>query len=73
MGKATKKAPPRRAVSQGLWYTLPETAEYLGMSVRYVQKRMADGTLPFHKFGTALRFHKDDLDAHIAKTRRGGR
>ena len=69
----TKRKPPRRAVSQGRWYTIDEAAEYLGMSRRYVQKRMADGTLPFHKFGTAVRFHKDDLDAHIAKTRRVGR
>ena len=70
---AKTKEPRRRAVSQGDWLTIPEAAEYLGMSVRYVQKRKVDGTLPFHKFGTAIRFHKKDLDAHITKTRRVGR
>ena len=73
MTKQKAEGRPRRAVSQGEWLTIGEAAEYLGMSTRYVEKRKVDGTLPFHKFGAAIRFHKKDLDEHIAKSRRVGR
>jgi excisionase family DNA binding protein len=67
-----KKLEHRRAVSQGDWLTIIEAAEYLGMSVKYVQRRKLDGTLAYNKYGTSVRFHKSTLDAHIEDTRRVG-
>ena len=58
--------------SQKVWFMITEAAEYLGMSVRYVEKRKADGSLPYNKFGTSVRFHRSVLDKHIEETRRVG-
>lgn len=58
-------------VSQGAakrWYTVPEAAEYLGISVPTVFRWMRDRRLSFVKIGGATRFTKEGLDAVIEKT-----
>jgi excisionase family DNA binding protein len=52
------------------WYSAPEAAEYLGLSVATIYDYVQDGKLPRHgEAGTKLRFRRKDLDA-FAETRR---
>jgi len=58
-------------VSQGVakrWYTVPEAAEYLGLSVPTIFRWMRDGRLSFVKIGGATRFTQEGLEAVIEKT-----
>lgn len=58
-------------VSQGAakrWYTVPEAAEYLGISVPTIFRWMRDGRLSFVKIGGATRFTQEGLEAVIEKT-----
>jgi excisionase family DNA binding protein len=44
----------------------PSSARYLGVCDRTVDNYMADGTLPFVKFGRRVLFRREDLDRLIA-------
>jgi len=50
------------------WYTVPEAAEYLGVSQPTIFRWMKDGMLSFYKIGGSTRFLRDGLDAVIEKT-----
>jgi excisionase family DNA binding protein len=50
------------------WLTVPEAADYLGVSEPTVFRWMKQGQLSFYKIGGATRFTQDSLDAVIEKT-----
>ena len=50
------------------WYTIPEAAEYLGVSEPTLFRWMKAGTLSFHKIGGSTRFTRQGLDAVVEKT-----
>ena len=50
------------------WYTVPEAAEYLGVSQPTIFRWMKQGILSFYKVGGSTRFAKEGLDAVIEKT-----
>lgn len=50
------------------WYTVPDAAEYLGVSQPTIFRWMKDGMLSFYKIGGSTRFLQDGLDAVIEKT-----
>jgi excisionase family DNA binding protein len=49
------------------WLNKKEAAEYLGLSEMTLRREMAEGRLPYHKFGDAqsapVKFDVGDLDA----------
>jgi len=50
------------------WYSIPEAAEYLGISEPTIYRWMRDGFLSFYKVGGSTRFSQEGLDAVIEKT-----
>ena len=50
------------------WFTIPEAAEYLGVSEPTIYRWMKQGMLSFYKIGGSTRFSKEGLDAVIEKT-----
>ena len=42
-----------------------EVAAYLGVSERFVYKHVAEGSLPSHRVGRALRFQAAEIDAWL--------
>ena len=46
-----------------VWFNVEETALYLGVSVRWVRRAIAERTVDFNKLGGLIRFHADTLDA----------
>jgi predicted DNA-binding transcriptional regulator AlpA len=51
--------------------TVPEAAEFLGMSVSFLNKgRLTGSTPPFFKFGSAVRYSQADLIEWMASRRR---
>ena len=53
--------------------TTTQAAAFLGVSVRRVQKLIADGRLPATRFGGAWEVQLADLRAFAATPRRAGR
>ena len=51
------------------YYTVPEVARKLHVSVRTVYELLASGEIPKSRFRTALRVRADDLAAYEAKAR----
>jgi excisionase family DNA binding protein len=49
--------------------TVAEAAHYLGVSVRFVWARRADGAIPAYKLGRLVRFLVADLDRYIESRR----
>jgi excisionase family DNA binding protein len=45
---------------------VPEAAEYLGVSVRWIRRHL--GEIPHHKLGLENRFTRAQLDAFLAST-----
>lgn len=50
------------------WYSIPEAAEYLGVSAPTIFRWMRSGHLSFYKVGGSTRFTREGLDAAIEKT-----
>ena len=50
------------------WLTIPQAAEYLGVSEPTIYRWMKDGLLSFYKIGGSTRFSQEGLDAVIEKT-----
>ncbi len=50
------------------WYSIPEAAEYLGVSEPTIYRWMRDGFLSFYKVGGSTRFSQEGLDAIIEKS-----
>jgi excisionase family DNA binding protein len=51
--------------------TLKDAAQYLGLSNKTLYKWVFKRTIPFCKFGAAVRFDKLELDGFIEASRRG--
>ncbi len=49
--------------------TIEQTAERLGMSVRYVRRLVADRRIAFHKYGRSVRLAESDVEAFAQTTR----
>jgi excisionase family DNA binding protein len=49
--------------------TVPETAEYLNTSERFVRRLIAERRVAFHRVGRHVRFAVFDLDAWLAMCR----
>ena len=50
------------------WYTVPEAAEYLEVSIPTIFRWMKSGLLSFHKVGGGTRFTREGLEAVVEKT-----
>jgi len=50
------------------WFSIPEAAEYLGVSRPTLFRWMKKGLVSFYKVGGATRFSREGLDAVIEKT-----
>lgn len=57
------------AERKGKAMTIPEVADYLGVTERMVRRLIADGRLPKLKVGRLVRVHVDDLDNYVARQR----
>lgn len=55
-----------------LTLTLTEAAESLGVSVDWLQRAAAKGTVPSRKVGSRRRFTRQDLDDYLESVRHGG-
>jgi len=53
------------------WLNVPEAADYIAVSPRWIRRRITERNLPFayHKIGRHLRFRREDLDAYLASSR----
>jgi excisionase family DNA binding protein len=49
--------------------SVPEAADYLNTSVRFIRRLIAERRVAFHKFGKHIRFSVSDLDQYLAATR----
>src|SRR5262245_13427978 len=48
---------------------IEQAAAYLGMSVRWLRRRVDEKSITHHKAAGLIRFHKDDLDAFMEAAR----
>ncbi|MEV0678072.1 helix-turn-helix domain-containing protein [Actinosynnema sp. NPDC050436] len=44
---------------------MPEAAEYMSTTVRFIRRLIAERRVPFHRLGRLIRFKRADLDAFI--------
>lgn len=51
------------------YLTVPEAAEYLNTSVRFVRRLISERRVAFHKVGVHIRFALVDLDGFLAACR----
>lgn len=51
------------------YLSVPEAAEYLNTSVRFIRRLIAERRVAFHKLGKHVRFAIADLDAYVAAGR----
>ena len=47
------------------WMTTIEAARYLRLSPEALRARVRRGTIPAHRDGQRLLFHRDELDRHV--------
>ncbi len=50
-----------------LWFSIPEAAEYLGVSEPTIYRWMRGGKLSFYKVGDSTRFKRENLDMVFEK------
>ena len=48
---------------------IPQLAERLGTTERFVRRLVCERRIPFHKFGKYVRFDQDDVDEWVAVRR----
>jgi len=46
-------------------FSVPEAAEYMSTTVRFVRRLVAERRVPFHHLGRLVRFKRADIDAFI--------
>lgn len=63
----TKKEDLKAPEEQG-WFTVPEAAAYLRVSVPTIFRWMKEGELTFFKIGGATRFTQESLDTVVRKS-----
>ncbi len=49
--------------------SIPETAELLGVTPRWVRRAVEERRFPYHKVGKLVRFAPDDLEVYLATRR----
>lgn len=50
-----------------IYLTIPEAAQRLNLSTRFIERLINTGDLPVHRFGRAVRIKRSTLDA-VAET-----
>ena len=68
MPEPTKPDAPDETQEPRRWYSIPEAAEYLGVSEPTIFRWMKNSQLSFYKVGGSTRFTREGLDAAIEKT-----
>ncbi len=68
MSEQTTSLKDRAASQPKRWYTIPEAADYLGVSEPTIFRWMKGGQLSFYKIGGSTRFTQEGLEAVIEKT-----
>jgi len=58
----------RRETTGRRWLSIPEAAEYLGVSEPTIYRWMRQGDLSFYKVGGSTRFTREGLDAVVEKS-----
>ncbi len=53
------------------WFTSPQAAEFLGISVQALMNKVSGGKVPFYKFGRRNRYKKSELVFLLSAGRRG--
>jgi excisionase family DNA binding protein len=61
--KATNAPSPQHFISRA------DAAKLLGMTVQFVDKKIADGTLPYYRFGRSVRLRRDEFEKWVAGKR----
>lgn len=51
------------------YLTVPEAADYLNTSVRFIRRIIAERRIAFHKIGRHVRLTEADLDSFVAAGR----
>ncbi|MDQ2586007.1 helix-turn-helix domain-containing protein [Saccharothrix yanglingensis] len=46
-------------------FSVPEAAEYMSTTERFVRRLIAERRIPFHRLGRLIQFKRADLDAFI--------
>lgn len=46
-------------------FSVPEAAEYLSTSIRFIRRLVADRRVPFYKVGRHVRLKRADLEAFV--------
>lgn len=53
------------------WFTSPEAAMFLGISVQALLNKVSGGKVPFYKFGRRNRYKKSELEELLSQNRKG--
>ena len=59
----------RRGVIERPMLGIPQLAERLGTTERFVRRLVCERRIPFHKVGKYVRFDQDDVDDWVALRR----
>lgn len=51
------------------WLSAPETAEYLGLTLRTVYRLIDDGEFPAYRMRRVIRIKRADVDAYLDRSR----
>jgi excisionase family DNA binding protein len=57
------------SVPKTVYLTVPEAAQYLNTTNRFVRRLIEERRIPFHRLGRHVRLAKADLDSFIAAGR----
>jgi excisionase family DNA binding protein len=57
------------SVPETVYLTVPEAAQYLNTTNRFVRRLIEERRIPFHRLGRHVRLAKADLDSFIAAGR----
>lgn len=58
---------------QAVLITVPQAAAMLSLSAPTIWRRVADGTIPAVRIGSATRIHRETIEALVARAKAGPR
>lgn len=61
-----REATTRRGATERPMLGIPQLAERLGTTERFVRRLVCERRIPFHKVGKYVRFDQDDVDDWVA-------
>lgn len=67
--RMARHSDPREMDLTSPYLSVPEAAEYLNTSIRFIRRLVAERRVAFHKLGSHVRFAISDLDAFAAAGR----